>query len=102
MDFYSPQVIWNFLSGKACATNGLSDQTELSSMSILPNPTTNQLFIHKSGTWHFEIIDQFGKVLLSGDEQTEISLEALTTGIYWIKVFDEEGSVVQRIVKINE
>ena len=102
MDFYSPQVIWNFLSGKACATNGLSDQTDLSSMSILPNPTTNQLFIHKSGTWHFEIIDQFGKVLLSGDEQTEISLEALTTGIYWIKVFDEEGSVVQRIVKINE
>jgi polyhydroxybutyrate depolymerase len=102
MDFYSPQVIWNFLSGKTCATNGLSDQIELSSMSIFPNPTTKELYIEKSGTWHFEIMDQFGKVLLSGNEQTEIRLEALTTGIYWIKVFDEQGCFLQRIVKSNE
>jgi polyhydroxybutyrate depolymerase len=102
MDFYSPQVIWDFLSGKACPSNGLSHQTGTNSISVFPNPTTNEVYIEKSGAWYFEITDQFGKVQLSGNEQTEIRMSALDAGIYWIHVSDDGGSSMHRIVKINE
>jgi hypothetical protein len=102
MDFYSPQVIWDFLSGKACPSNGLSHQTGTNSISVFPNPTTNEVYIEKSGAWQFEITDQFGKVQLSGNEQTEIRMSALDAGIYWIHVSDDGGSSMYRIVKINE
>jgi polyhydroxybutyrate depolymerase len=102
MDFYSPQVIWDFLSGKSCPLNGLNDQSNTNTISIFPNPTTHALYIEKPGTWQFEIMDQFGKVQLSGNEQNEIRLSALDAGIYSIKVTDEVGSSVQRIVKIND
>ncbi len=102
MDFYSPQVIWDFLNGKSCSANGLSDPGDDFELIFYPNPTTNALKIEKSGKWCFEIMDQFGKVHISGNEQTNIRLYELHAGIYLVKVTDSQGSVVERIMKIND
>jgi polyhydroxybutyrate depolymerase len=102
MDFYSPQVIWDFLNGKACPTNGLIDPSNPNEIILSPNPTTNSVKIEKLGQWSFEIIDQFGKVQRYGNEQTEIQLTGLEMGVYLLKVTDSEGTMVKRIEKINE
>ncbi len=102
MDFYSPQVIWDFLNGKACAANDLSDLGDDTEIIFYPNPATNALKIEKSGKWCFEIMDQFGRVQLSGNEQTDIRLYELDSGIYLVKVTDSQGSVALRIMKIND
>lgn len=102
MDFFSPQVIWNFLSGKACPSNGLSSISDESEIAVYPNPTSGVLNIEKSGLWTFEIIDQRGVVQLLGNQSTEISMDQFTEGIYLLKIVSDDAFVIKRIVKLND
>jgi polyhydroxybutyrate depolymerase len=102
MDFYSPQVIWDFLNGKSCPSNSLNGMDDENVISVYPNPTSDALIIEKSGLWNFEILDQRGVVLLSGNHSTEIHLDQFIEGIYLLKIKNEDTFVVRRIVKLND
>ena len=102
MDFYSPQVIWDFLNGKACPSSGLSSLGGKNEIVVYPNPTSDVLKIEKSEPWTFEIIDQRGVVQLSGNHNTEIHMDQFNEGIYLLKLMDEHTFVVRRIVKLND
>jgi hypothetical protein len=102
MDFYSPQVIWDFLNGKSCPSNSLNGMDDENVISVYPNPTSDALIIEKSGLWNFEILDQRGVVLLSGNHSSEIHLDQFIEGIYLLKIKNEDTFVVRRIVKLND
>jgi polyhydroxybutyrate depolymerase len=92
MDFYSPQVIWDFLAPKSCSTSGLSEENL--SLEIYPNPVEQQLTIQATLTEGIIVVTDFtGKVIveksLCSDEQV-IDLEGLDSGIYLLAIYSKK------------
>ncbi len=83
MDFYSPQVIWDFLSGKSCPLNALNENS-LSEIKIYPNPVADKLTIQSKQKTDFEIYDLTGTIVLKGEDQDEVNVKNLSSGIYQI------------------
>jgi hypothetical protein len=77
-------------------------------MDLYPNPTTNVIYISNSGSYevfNYELTDLNGKVIaakeaaINGTETTEVSVETLETGIYLIRVYNDNAEKTFRIVK---
>ncbi|NRA12957.1 MAG: T9SS type A sorting domain-containing protein, partial [Crocinitomicaceae bacterium] len=77
-------------------------------MDIHPNPTTGMVYISNDGStevFNMELTDLNGKVIttqsaaINGAETTEVSLETLETGIYLIRVYNDNAAKTFRIVK---
>jgi len=90
MDFYSPQVIWDFLAPKSCLNTGLSEENI--TMEIYPNPVDEKLTVKSNLTEGMVVITDFtGKVIIEkvldlGEQ--EIDLNILNSGVYFINVKD--------------
>ena len=77
-------------------------------MDLYPNPTNGMVYISNEGStevFNLELTDLNGKVIASqsgtinGTETTEVSLEKLETGIYLVRVFNDNSEKTFRIVK---
>jgi len=75
-------------------------------ITVVPNPTTGELSItnYELRIDKIEILDIAGKVVSSHHQITtsshqKINISNLSPGIYFVKIFTEEGDVVKRIVK---
>lgn len=93
---FAPYVRANFdqtLSVETIAENGVS---------VYPNPTTGVVNVtNKSGlTNTIQVIDVTGKELISKTVSagTTIDLSSFGTGIYLVKVSNEKGQIVERVV----
>jgi polyhydroxybutyrate depolymerase len=98
MDFYSPQVIWDFLYGKSCPLNFL-DKNELSPIEISPNPITTCLKIESDETFEYIIFNVMGLKMAFGSIKYEINVSNLPNGIYYIKLSNHRGSKQIKFVK---
>ncbi len=71
---------------------GVSDLSDLSSVSISPNPTRNMFNIHVGGELigaPYTLTDMMGRKILDGQIQTEItpvSIATLTSGVYLLNI----------------
>ncbi len=73
----------------------------LKNLSIFPNPVSSILNIETSKTISFEkakVYSTLGKLILETSE-TQINLETLSAGIYFVEVVTDKGSVTKKIVK---
>jgi hypothetical protein len=77
-------------------------------MDIYPNPTTNVFYIANEGSsevYNYELTDLNGKVIttkeaaINGVETTEVNVEDLETGVYLIRIFNENAEKTFRVVK---
>jgi len=77
-------------------------------MDIHPNPTTGMVYISNNGSdevFNLELTDLNGKIIstqngtINGTETTEVSLDKLETGVYLIRVFNDNVEKTFRIVK---
>ena len=75
---------------------GVNDLTDLSAVSISPNPTRDMCAIHiTSGEWigaTYRLTDLMGKEINTGEintENTTVSLEGLASGIYLLHLGDQ-------------
>ncbi|MDA9298879.1 T9SS type A sorting domain-containing protein, partial [Crocinitomicaceae bacterium] len=77
-------------------------------MDIHPNPTTGMVYISNEGStevFNMELTDLNGKVItaqaaaVNGTETTEVNLETLETGIYLVRVFNDNAEKTFRVVK---
>jgi hypothetical protein len=94
---YTVSYSLNGCSSEAIATvdvvAGMSEQTT-NSISVFPNPTQNSLSIQVSEPLignAFEIIDQQGRVLKTGEMQSQIQVIAISDikpGIYTVRIAD--------------
>ena len=92
---YTVSYSLNGCSSEAIATvevvAGMSDQTT-NSISVFPNPTQNSLSIQVSEPLigsAFEIIDQQGRVLKTGEMQSQVQVIAISEikqGIYTVRI----------------
>ncbi|MCR9172401.1 MAG: T9SS type A sorting domain-containing protein [bacterium] len=90
-----------------CDFLNLQDLT-FNGMDIYPNPTTNVFYISNEGStevYNYELTDLNGKVIstkeaaITGVETTEVNVEKLETGVYLIRIFNENAEKTFRVVK---
>jgi polyhydroxybutyrate depolymerase len=86
MDFYSPQIIWDFLSSNTCQSTGLDYSSP--EISIYPNPVEDQIKIKNlDDEINVTIQDYSGRIVkfatISGQNST-ISLSDLNFGSYTV------------------
>lgn len=83
-------------------------EVEFAEMEIYPNPTTETFYISNAGSsevFNYELTDLNGKVIASrtavinGSETTEVSLKLFETGVYLIRIFNENAEQTFRVVK---
>ncbi|MDW5290828.1 T9SS type A sorting domain-containing protein [Formosa sp. PL04] len=71
---------------------------------VSPNPATNSITIDfkSSNTAKMQIIDYLGKTVISDDIQNgmkSIDLSHLSSGLYFIKISDEQETFIRKIIK---
>ena len=102
MDFFSPQIIWEFLENKSCPSSVSINEEKLSSLHIYPNPTADQIIIDIkgcNGPLNVEVYDLQGR-LLESTKNTKVSLKKHAKGIYVLKV--SYGEVTEEIRVLRE
>lgn len=77
----------------------------LENITLYPNPTTGELTItsYELQVSGIEVFDIYGRKLLSQNSnlklQTVINISHLQAGIYFVKIFTEQGEVIKKVVK---
>jgi bilirubin oxidase len=79
---------------------GLKEKTERK-LRLSPNPASDKLKIEYPTAKNFEvsISDISGKVIATYTNQKEIPVSTLAAGLYFIRVSDEKGAVVEKFVR---
>ena len=85
--------------GLDCATAGVEDENLLT-ISIYPNPVKDKLYIQGlSNTSKVSINNVLGKLVLSETTKSEIDVDNLQSGIYIIKIVDEQKEIIRKFIK---
>jgi YVTN family beta-propeller protein len=103
---YYPEAVGNFISTHIPA--GIpSLSIDASSISIYPNPATNQLTIHTSSFQNealtVSVMNVLGETMqeekIKWSSDIRVNIKNLAAGIYFLEMKSENGSVVKRFVK---
>jgi polyhydroxybutyrate depolymerase len=99
LDFYSPQLIWDFLKNNACPLNALN-KPELSIPNI-QNPV--QSAINLDGLDHrtYQLYTMTGEQITEGMNETSVDISSFSDGIYLLKLNFPSFTAVVRIMKEN-
>ncbi len=71
-------------------------------LSVYPNPTQEILHVELNQKSNYSIIDMFGKVIKTGkvqEGQNELDLKNFQAGIYFLKLSNDSGSVIKKVMK---
>ncbi len=86
-------------SGLDCSTAGVEDENLLT-ITIYPNPVKDKLYIQGlSNTSKVSIYNVLGKLVLSETTKSEIDVDNLQSGIYIIKIVDEQKEIIRKFIK---
>ena len=102
MDFFSPQIIWDFLENKSCPSSVSINKEELSSINIYPNPTSDQIAIDikgYNGPVNVAVFDLQGRILET-TTNTTVSLKKHAKGIYVFRV--SYGGITEDVRVVRE
>jgi len=100
LGYVTPRMVnsMNIMSKEEFALNA--------SIDLYPNPATESIILNLSDAslslQSYQIIDATARVVLNGTLKkgnNELNVEALNSGVYFIKVQTNEGEAVQRFVK---
>lgn len=80
---------------------GINEQLNTKDQIIIyPNPTNKYLNINSASTIkQIEIIDITGRIVLSNKKDKKIDVNSLNSGIYFIKVYSDNKTFSQKIIK---
>lgn len=83
------------------------EELNFSNMTLSPNPTNGEVFITNSGNteiYNYEVLDVDGRIIatknnaINGTTTTKIDLTGKVTGIYMVRVYNENAEKVFRVV----
>ncbi len=73
---------------------------------IYPNPSLGQVFVSVPAEWsesNITVYNSFGQIVMTGEtgaeHKTELSLESLKDGFYFINVSNNEHTITQKLIK---
>ena len=101
MDFYSPQVIWDFLSSKSCPNTTFIHHGLNKKINCYPNPSQDQINIIVNGYNGGVKIDVYDLQarLLETTTNNIVSLKKYKKGIYILKINYGDKTEKVRVVK---
>ena len=81
------------------ATLSTEDNIFLNSVSVFPNPASEFIYIRSSiEIEQIKMFDVLGKQVLTSLETEQLKVDHLQSGIYFLKVFGNNGSATKKIV----
>ena len=100
----------NFLNyGIYCGGTNIIDIEENPSVNIYPNPVNDRLYIMTQTTTQtmtqtttIEIYDVYGRrqrTTVNGQQSSSIDISDLNSGVYFVKIYTDNGNFVKRIIK---
>jgi surface protein len=91
---------WTFTDGGVdCATAGVDDRN-LIAIAVYPNPAKDKLFIlGLSKPSKVSIYNVLGKLVFSETTSSEVDLEGLQSGVYIVKIRDQQKETTRKFVK---
>jgi polyhydroxybutyrate depolymerase len=99
MDFYSPEIIWNFLKDKRCASQEISESVKTTKM--YPNPTKDVVHIDGVEGFQLKLFDQLGQDFTQQMmvlHNSTFDCSQLKPGVYWIQLSNETGSFRKKLI----
>lgn len=102
---YSNPVSRNLpLVGNKTASSGSDggEERPRTSVRVYPNPTSDILYLRTSEVADVELVDINGRVLwkaLSEGDEQQINMEALATGVYFLRISTGREIYTERIIK---
>jgi subtilase-type serine protease len=79
------------------------NEVDAQSLMVYPNPTTGELRItnYDLRIGNVEIFDVYGRMQKSrkAEKQNEIDISDLSSGIYFLKITTEQGTITKKVVK---
>jgi polyhydroxybutyrate depolymerase len=103
MDFYAPEIIWAFLSGKTCPTTSQLTEFPASDFLIYPNPAGSMVYLNCEMPAIFTIYGIDGRSIQSGVYEQGILLNDLESGHYFLRIQDSFGkSKAKSFVHLKE
>ncbi len=89
--------IWKKLKQVICSTNASIGNGAFEDQ-LYPNPCTNEILFKTEKRYsNFEITNIYGQKILSGKSTNPIDVQALTPGIFFIELVDEQSATVKRM-----
>ena len=83
-----------------CSGLSLLDNQSQLDISIYPNPVIDKLFIQGlSNPTKISVYNILGKLVLSKTTSSEINVDNLQSGIYIIKILDEQKEIIRKFIK---
>jgi hypothetical protein len=83
------------------ATVGVEEAAVLDGVSVFPNPTNGVINVRttNSGNHQVEVVNVLGELVSSTSfaGNTTLDLSTMAKGVYTVRVFNEEGSMVERV-----
>ena len=74
--------------------------SELNNTLIFPNPTKDIITVsHDVSVTKIELMDMNGKVLLEKSDSQTLDLIGLSSGIYFVKIYNSVGCLIKKIIK---
>ena len=76
--------------------------SDLNSIKIYPNPVNNILYINgQNGKYDIEIYTITGQRLYQAFDTSNIDMTSFTSGIYLIKISDQNSTTTKRVIKVQ-
>ena len=78
---------------------GIEDNLLLNSINVYPNPASDIIYISSSiNIEAIKMFDVLGKQVLTSYENKELKVDHLQSGIYFLKLFTNNGSATKKII----
>ena len=79
---------------------GFDDEEINANLTIYPNPTQGIFTIQLKGDYQFAITDARGRLIMSKSvsETSEVDLSEFESGVYFVRVQKDGGSVVRKLI----
>lgn len=84
--------------------SGVADVEGIGQLRLYPNPATTIISLETTaalGNLDFEIIDLYGKIVLTGNLMglSEIEITSLKEGIYFLRLISDQGTITRKFVR---
>lgn len=99
--------IWQKINAITCNSTSINETgNSLTDITVFPNPVNQSLnIIFKNKIFNVELVDQYGRVLLSkkeNSEQVSIDVSSLHQGTYFLRMSDKSGRmIISKLIIIN-
>ncbi|HWZ21817.1 MAG TPA: T9SS type A sorting domain-containing protein, partial [Cytophagaceae bacterium] len=88
---------------RVSAMNSVSSSSAVSTIQLVPNPTTGVFTISTGSNAAVQVLNSYGEEVLSVNEVAangSVDITALSAGVYFVKIISADGNLtIQKIVK---